>query len=603
MTKINKFDEYIEFANEAFYEELYLNAVYYYKKALAIKEIDADSYINLAECYNIEYLEEEAEVFLKKALELKPKYSRAVIKYADFLFYTAEKKDEAEEIYFKLLKTQPDDINIYIAFAGLYINYDENRSPDFEKAAPVLKEGIKKFPDAGYLSSKLLAFYAAWGNFKEAEKLFNKLLKNGKCTFNDYEEYTRFFTEENNTESLIKILKKCISNYPREKKYYKELISVYTETDNLDLIIAAYEQLFRIDCDDINNYYNLAEYLLEKAEINKATEYYKTAAKINYSIVLFKQAYIFSNSPFDHYIKAIELYKEAVELNPGNFKAYVNMGVCSGILEKHHESLSYYAKAIEINPHYDLPYENSGNAYRKAGDLNQAIEYYKKALKLNPQNYKVAGNLGVTYYSLEKYNEALKFYEISLKFSDNESIQAYYNIALLYNKLKKYKKAAESCQSELDLYNDYTPSDVMFNKYAIYYTLGLSNYYLKKKDDALTYFFKSLDLNENYKDTYVNIGSIYNDFGKLDLAKEYLNKALKMDPMDFCALENLGWTCYLEKDYVNAIKYTKKSVELNSKNADGFYNLGKIYSALKKDEQAAKMFKKATLLGHKNKSE
>ena len=56
---------------------------------------------------------------------------------------------------------------------------------------------------------------------------------------------------------------------------------MYSETDNIELVIAAYEKLFKLDCDDINNYYTLAEYLLNNGELKKANAFYKTAADIN----------------------------------------------------------------------------------------------------------------------------------------------------------------------------------------------------------------------------------------------------------------------------------------------------------------------------------
>lgn len=599
MSDEDKFNEYIELANEAFYEDSYLRAEHYYVKALAIKEINATSYRNLAICYLENSMFEKTEDFFKKALALDPTNKDTIKVYSDFLFYYKRERTKAEENYFKLLTDYPNDKWLYTALAAIYNNYYDDWSLNYEKAIAIFKTGIKIFPDFDYLSTILLRIYVVYGTFKEAEKFFNKLLKSEKSTFRDYLEYTNFFREENQYNSLVKVIKNCVSIYPNEVKYYKELITIYSENENLDLVIATYEKLFKIDYDNINNYYDLAEYLLEKGELNKAAEYYEIAANINYSKVLFKQAFIFSNQPFDHYIKAIDLYKEVIKLNPNNFNAYINMGVCSGYLQQYHESLSYYSKAIEINPHYDLPYENTGNTYRKAGDLNQAIAAYKKALLLNSKNYKIAGNLAVIYFSLGKYKEALKYYEISIEFSANQSIQAYYNIALLYNQLKKYTKAIDACQNALNLYSEHTPSELLFNKYAIYYTLGLSHYYLKNKNEALTHFFTSLELNENYKDTYVNIGCLYNDFKKLDLAKEYLNKALKLDPKDFCALENLGWSYYLEKDYVTALKHTEKSIQLNNENADALYNLGKIYSAQKKEGQAKKMFKKAAKLGHR----
>jgi pentatricopeptide repeat protein len=599
MCEKDKFNKHIEDANDAFYDEFYLQAVSHYNKALALHELDVDSYINMAICYQRNSMYDEALSFFKKALQLEPENTNSIKIYSNFLFFDLEEWSSAEENYINLIEKFPQEKTLYISFATLYDYYYENWAPNYEKAVSIIKMGVKKFADDEYLLSKLMDLYVLWGNLKEARKLFNKLMKNEKLTFEHYKEYAKFFREETKQKYLITTLNRCISNYPLEGQFLEELIELYTKKEDINRVVSTYEKLFKIDCDNINNYYNLAEYLLEKGEINRSTHYYKIAAEISYSKVLFQQAYVFSNPPYDNYTKAIELYKEVVKLNPNNFKAYVNMGACAGFLQQYHQSLSCYTKAIEINPYYDIAYENSGNAFRKTGDLKKAISFYEKALQLNPENYKVAGNLGVTYYSLEKYQESLKFYEISIEFSGNQSIQAYYNIALLYNKLKKHEKAVDACEKALNLYGDDTSPELLYNKYAIHYTLGLATYYLEQKDDSLVHFFDSLELNKNYKDTYVNIGCIYNDLNKLELAKKHLNDALQMDPEDFYILEELGRNSYLEKDYTTALKYTKKSVKLNSKSADGFYNMGKIYSATKKEAQAKKMFLKAESLGHK----
>lgn len=600
MNNETDFNTYIELAEQYYYSDLYKRAEQFYKKALIIKDLDADSYYRLSMCYLDIDLIEEAKIYILKAYELYPTNESSLRNYADFLFNYENKRKDAEQLYFKLLDLYPNKLNLYLNLDNIYFTNDSEWSPNFEKRKELLKKGIKIFPSSNSIFETLFRLLTKHSPFNEIQKFFNKLLKNEKITFNYYQIYANYLIEKGESDALIRVMLACISILPREVKIYKQLINIYSDNNELELVISTYEQLFKIEYDELNNYYKLAEYLLEKGELNKAMNYYEIAAKINSSKVLFKQAVTISNPPFEYYSKTIGLYKEVLELNPSNHKAYCNMGVCSGYLQQHHESLNYYTKAIEINPFYDLPYENSGNAYRRAGDLDQAITSYKKALKLNPENYRAATNLGVTYYSLGKYKKALKYYKISIEHSSNQHIQTYYNLALLYNKLKKYKKAIDASQKALDLYNDNTDPRYLFNKYAIYYTLGRSNYFLNKKEESLNYFFKSLELNKNYKDTYVFIGGIYNDLDKLDLAKEYLTKALKLDPLDFCALEKLGWSYFLEKDYEEALIYSKKSATINPENADIFYNLGKIYSSLKNKEKAKKKFKKAAKLGNED---
>jgi tetratricopeptide (TPR) repeat protein len=48
------------------------------------------------------------------------------------------------------------------------------------------------------------------------------------------------------------------------------------------------------------------------------------------------------------------------------------------------KAIESYQKAIDINPSDATAFVNMGNAYSAKGDNDKAIEYYQKAIDINP---------------------------------------------------------------------------------------------------------------------------------------------------------------------------------------------------------------------------
>lgn len=598
MNTMNKFDEFVTLANEAYDNNQDIKALNLFTKALEIKD-DIHCYLSATNLYVFNDMNDDAEKLYKKALKLFPLDIYLLSAYYVFLF---NKKDDEKAIenFINLLYEHPDDEELYHIFCDKFLDTNESCEVNYQQVISILKKAINTFTETPRFSIKLMSIYHQLDKFKEATSLFNSLLENNDIKIKHFTEYEKFFDDKKHTVSLIEILKKCIKVKSRETYYYQQLIRKYKEIDDLDHVEKTYNQLTKIDPENLNHYYGFASYLLPKNELNKANELYLKAADINYSKVLFEQAVKISHAPYDQYHKAIEIYKQIIKLNPHNMNAYNNMGICYNYLQQFHESLACYTKAIELDPDFDLPYENAANAYRRAGDLKKAIKFYEKALKVDKSNYKVAVNLGITFYSLALYEKAVKYFQMALEYNSYD-VLAYYNLALAYNELKKYKEASEATNSALGILemelNDNARS-IQGIEYAIHYTLGVANYNLKNVKEALDNFLKSLEINPNYRDTYAWIGVVYNKMGEISKAKKYLMKSFNMDEDDYIVLEHLGWNAFLEKDYKRAQEYTEKSVEINPENKDGYYNLGEIFMAMKKQTKAKKMFEKSAELGH-----
>ncbi|MCL6472999.1 MAG: tetratricopeptide repeat protein [Firmicutes bacterium] len=83
--------------------------------------------------------------------------------------------------------------------------------------------------------------------------------------------------------------------------------------------------------------------------------------------------------------KAIDSYRKALELDPNNVNARVDMAIqyfYSGQVET---ATAEARKAIEINPNHALAYFNLAEFLRASGKSEEAIQAYEKYIELDPK--------------------------------------------------------------------------------------------------------------------------------------------------------------------------------------------------------------------------
>lgn len=123
-------------------------------------------------------------------------------------------------------------------------------------------------------------------------------------------------------------------------------------------------------------------------------------------------------------------YQQALDIDPGNFKALTNLGLANFEMREYREALDAYQKAVEINPDDPAPYEKMfliykdvdqpGEAIKAAllaaeghlrnEDIQKSIENWKRVLELDIQNVKAHARLGMVYERLGKKKLAVSEY-------------------------------------------------------------------------------------------------------------------------------------------------------------------------------------------------
>lgn len=83
---------------------------------------------------------------------------------------------------------------------------------------------------------------------------------------------------------------------------------------------------------------------------------------------------------------AMNDYAKAIELNPKNYTAYNNRGMCKRMSGNDSIAIEDFTMAIKLNPLYAEAYFNRGFCFYIFRNLKEAIADFDKAIELNPTN-------------------------------------------------------------------------------------------------------------------------------------------------------------------------------------------------------------------------
>jgi tetratricopeptide (TPR) repeat protein len=100
----------------------------------------------------------------------------------------------------------------------------------------------------------------------------------------------------------------------------------------------------------------------------------------------------------------------------------------------------------------------------------------------------------------------------------------------------------------------------------------------------------------DYVDAYVNLGSALGSHQRYEEARQTLEEACALDPLNGDAFYNLGYILYVEGRWDDALHSFKRATEVAPKHARAFFNLGILQSQFGRDDLAEEAMKRAARL-------
>lgn len=297
-----------------------------------------------------------------------------------------------------------------------------------------------------------------------------------------------------------------------------------------------------------------------------------------------------------------------------------------------------WVEKIKANPRDPSAHMNLGVVLQKKGDLEGAMKEYKIAGSLDPNDITIRLNLGTLYQAKKKYTTALRAYDTILQVNPNHKLAHYYKGTALkeMNRLDEAIKEFEFVLKKDP--NNKMAKDALFETVMLYpeqgdivnilssfaknnpndpvaqYRLAFYLHSIKEHKDAMKYYHRTIKLDPNYTDAYLNIANIYKELNYGDKAIAILKDGLKTMPENtrlsdmISLIESEAATIryhnalqmHTEGRYEEAIEEYNRIIAISEPNGDLYVNLGAAYQALNNNTEAIKSYEKAVEVDESN---
>jgi tetratricopeptide (TPR) repeat protein len=266
-------------------------------------------------------------------------------------------------------------------------------------------------------------------------------------------------------------------------------------------------------------------------------------------------------------------------------KAYFNKAVSLHYLFRYEEALQCYDKAIEINPEFSFAYSNKGNVYKDLGKLDEAIKWYDKAIELTPEDSEPYICKGIALLAFKRYAEALDLFDKAI-LVDVKDIRAYDKKITALHYLNRSEEALKFCDTAIEIFP---------NSPLIYRTKGNLYHLNQKLIEAVEMYDKAIELNTNKESlsVYSDKGTVLYELKRYEDALLLFDKSIETGFINEYVFNLKGNTLSSLGKTMEALECYNKAIELNKKFAVTYFNKAVLYANLNNENEALASLKKA----------
>lgn len=455
----------------------------------------------------------EALEFINKSIALDPEYRPPYV-LGGILMASAGKDWEAADYLRKAVKIDPSKEDAY-----LHLALSLTRLFEYEEAVSTLKTLVKLNPDyilgyyyLGRTYSQMKLYRDALGYFTKVLELkpeFDQAVIDKAATYEAMGDYSQaidtYRTLVNQDDQRATVLQRLIQLLLQQRRFaealeYLKLSAqsglggqetnrkiglVHIELEQYDEAIAVFGEMLEKDpsadnihfyraiaykeMDDLDNAYSEFKKISKNSSqyfeaISHISMILKEQGKTDAAINVFKEAIAVTPGNIDLYLNLSTLY-ESIEkpqaaldfllLNEQQFekepRLHFRIGVLLDKLGKRTESIKRMKIVLQLDPKDPQALNYLGYTYAEMGQhLGEALKYLLQAVAIRPRDAFILDSLGWTYYKLKLYDDSLKYLEEAISIVDDDSTIVEH-LGDLYSARRTYKKALKTYQRALEL--------------------------------------------------------------------------------------------------------------------------------------------------------
>jgi tetratricopeptide (TPR) repeat protein len=298
------------------------------------------------------------------------------------------------------------------------------------------------------------------------------------------------------------------------------------------------------------------------------------------------------------YDEALADVNAALAADSGNYQFLMAAAEIYYKKGSYKEAADAYTRALPKAPNRGADvYYHVAEAKSKLGDVEGQAAAAEEAIKRNTQF--LADSLvllGKARYAQKRIPEAIDAFSRALA-SRPDKLESYRQLAELYRSQNQIEDGIKTLEEGRKL--NATNGEV-YKDLSLFYSL------VERNDDAVATGKSATQLLPNDPAAHTNLCRAYHQSKKFELAVSSCNSALKLAPEDGESLFYLGRATSDLNRAADAEKIRKRAVaslltytKTKPEDADGFYMLGNAYADLQQNANAVEAYKKALELNSK----
>ena len=358
-----------------------------------------------------------------------------------------------------------------------------------------------------------------------------------------------------------------IENYDEAIEYYKRTVEIrpYFETALTELgiiyefkgmddeAIELYEKILYFHTYNTAIIDKLAQIYVRKQNYDKALENYlklgrhaigDTNVKLKIALIYYKMK---------DYANAKGELNKLITLQKANYEAVYYLGIITEEEKLLDDALDIFDEIPDSSSFYIDAQIRKAIIFERQKNLDKSVKLIKGLIAETPdQRERLYGILSTLYENAKEYGNSIDALKTLLK-DDDKNIYYLFRIGVLYDKLGDVDKSLEKMHKVL--------------------------FYDPENANALNY-----------------IGYTYADQGiKLNLAEDYINKALKLKPGDGYITDSLGWLYFKKGKLKEAAIKLEEAVELAPDDPVIIEHLGDVYYGLNEKDKALEQYERSLI--------
>lgn len=267
----------------------------------------------------------------------------------------------------------------------------------------------------------------------------------------------------------------------------------------------------------------------------------------------------------------------AVQSNPQNYNAYVDIGDIYTQMDRPGAAADAYENALLVKPKQIDVQLKYARALSDSGKFQQSLDIYKQLATIHESPWQIKNDMANVYRKKKDFLSATKFCQ-DILIQQKNNIDAINTLALTYYDQQKYELAALTLQKAIKVKVD---NAVTHNNLA----LALAK--MDLETESVSEFKKAASMDEKLVEPRMNLAQMSMESGNYGEASQLYYQVLKANNANLAARQNLGVALMSSKNTEEAEKIFLSILQIDPFNANSAYHLGMLYHFYMQDGEKA----------------